>query len=247
MSTELDDYLPPPAPPKKREKRSAERAPAAERSAPLASRWGERVVFGAGGLLLGFAAAWLYLEKLPNPVPPVSNDPHGGIVGVGPGASRDLPGSGGGSPSLPSADPALRQRVRDLEGAVAKDPNNYDLLVQLGNAAYDADDSRQAVDAYERALKIRDGDPNVLTDLGVSYRNLGDPEKALALFGRAAKADPKHWPAVFNQIIVYGVDKGDVAKARALLKQLRKDHPEIPSLDKLEAAIEERAKKTKGS
>lgn len=247
MSTEPDDHMPPPAAPKKREKRREEDAPAGERPVARAYGLGDRIVFAAGGLLLGFALAWLYLEKLPNPVPPVAEDPHARIAGVGPGASRDLPGSGGGSPSLPSADPAVRQRVRDLEEAVGKDPKNYDLLVQLGNAAYDADDPRQAVDAYERALRIRDGDPNVLTDLGVSYRNLGDSDKALASFGRAAKADPKHWQAVFNQIIVYGVDKGDAKKAKELLKQLRKEHPEIPSLDKLEGMIEERAKKTTGS
>jgi hypothetical protein len=246
MSTELDDHLPPPAETKTREKRR-EAAPADERPAVRASGRGDRFVFAAGGLLLGFALAWVYLEKLPNPVPPVSEDPHARIAGVGPGAARDLPGSGGGSPSLPSADPALRQRVRDLEEAVAKDPKNYDLLVQLGNAAYDGDDPRQAVDAYERAVRIKDGDPNVLTDLGVSYRNLGDPDKALSFFNRAAKADPKHWQAVFNQIVVYGFDKGDPAKAKALLKQLRKDHPEIPSLDRLEAEIQERAKKPKGS
>src|SRR5450432_622824 len=177
MSMELDDHLPP-VPEKKREKRSGGPAPAVDRPAPR-GRWGERFIFAAGGLLVGFTAAWLYLEKLPNPVPPVSDDPHGRVAGVGPGASRDLPGSGGGVPSLPSSDPALRQKVRDVEAAVAKDPKNYDLIVQLGNAAYDAEDPRQAVDAYERALKIKDGDPNVLTDLGVSYRNLGDPSKAL--------------------------------------------------------------------
>jgi hypothetical protein len=245
MSMELDDHLPP-VPTGKREKRPSEPAPAAERPAPRGP-WGDRLIFAAGGLLVGFTAAWLYLEKLPNPVPPVSEDPHARVAGVGPGASRDLPGSGGGVPSIPSADPALRQKVRDLEAAVAKDPKNYDLIVQLGNAAYDAEDPRQAVDAYERALKIKDGDPNVLTDLGVSYRGLGDPDQALVCFARALKTDPKHWQAIFNEIIIYGIDKGDASKAKALLKQLKKDHPEIPSLDKLEAEIDARAKKSKAS
>lgn len=244
MNVELDDHLPPV--PAKREKSPGEPVASAERIAPRGA-WGDRLIFTAGGLLVGFAAAWLYLERLPNPVPPVSEDPHGRVAGVGPGASRDLPGSGGGVPSLPSADPALRQRMRDLEEAVAKDPKNYDLIVQLGNAAYDAEDPRQAIQAYERALAIKGGDPNVLTDLGVSYRNLGDPDKALASFDRALKSDPKHWQATFNEIIVHGIDRGDASKAKSLLKQLKKDHPEIPMLDKLEAEIDARAKKPKAS
>ena len=177
---ELDDHLPPPAPAGKpaREKK----ARAAETSAPRASPWADRGLFLAVGLLAGFTAAYLYLDKNPSSVPQASlADPHAGLAGVGPGATRDLPGSGGGQPSL-AADPVVRQKLSDLEAAVAKEPKNADLLVQLGNTAYDVEDWKKAIDAYERALKLRDADPNVLTDLGVAYRNLGNVDKALAMF-----------------------------------------------------------------
>ena len=82
-------------------------------------------------------------------------------------------------------DPTVQKGLADLQAAVARDPKNADLLVHLGNAAYDAGDWRLAVDSYERAVTLKGDDPNVLTDLGVSYRNLGDPDKALARFDRA--------------------------------------------------------------
>ena len=35
----------------------------------------------------------------------------------------------------------------------------------------------RAVYWYEKALQITSGDPNVVTDLAVVYRNLGDPQR----------------------------------------------------------------------
>lgn len=213
-----DDHLPP--------------APQASETPARRFVWGDRILAGAVGLMLGFAAAYLYLDRAALPVPA---DPHAGL-NLGAGATRDLPGSGGGAPQI-SVDPLLKTRIAELDAAVAKDPGNYDLLVQLGNAAYDAEDPRRAVDAYERALKIRDGDPNVLTDLGVSWRNLGDPDKAFACFERALKSDPKHWQAQFNEVIILGVDRKDKAKAKTLLDRLKKEHPEVPAIASLEEML----------
>lgn len=212
-----DDHLPPPPAPRAKKARPEE-DPSPAPDSSRAYGWADRALFAAGGALLGFAVAYAYLEKVPTQVPLA--DPHAGLAGVGPGATRDLPGSGGGAPRI-STDPALREKVKELEAAVQRSPNDYDLLVKLGNAFYDAEDAKNAVDAYERALKIKTGDPNVLTDLGVSYRNLGDPDKALANFDRALAADPKHAPALFNAAIVWGMDKSDVAKAKGYLKRLK--------------------------
>src|SRR5271169_1317582 len=237
---EMDDHLPPPVPAGKLVREKKARAP--EAPAPRTSPWPDRGLFLAVGLLAGFSAAYLYLDKNPSAVPQASlTDPHAGLAGVGPGATRDLPGSGCGQPSL-AADPVARQKLSDLEAAVAKEPKNADLLVQLGNTAYDVEDWNKAVESYERALKLRDADPNVLTDLGVAYRNIGNVDKALAMFTQASAKDPNHWPAQFNLAIVYGIDKGDTKKALEILAKLRKEHPEIPALDRLMEELQQRSK-----
>jgi tetratricopeptide (TPR) repeat protein len=246
MTTEeTDDHLPPPVPADRpsREKK----ARAAERPATRTSPWADRGLFLAVGILAGFTAAYLYLDKNPSAVPQAGPaDPHAGLAGVGPGATRDLPGSGGGQPSL-AADPVARQKLSELEAAVAKEPGNAELLVQLGNTAYDVEDWKKAVDAYERSLKLREGDPNVLTDLGVAYRNLGSTERALAMFQKAAALDPTHWPAQFNLAIVFGIDRGETKKALEILTKLKKEHPEIPALDRLTSDIEKRSKTRGGA
>ncbi|MGA7990204.1 MAG: tetratricopeptide repeat protein, partial [Thermoanaerobaculia bacterium] len=149
------------------------------------------------------------------------------------------PGSGGGTPSL-AADPVAQRRLADLEAAAGREPANYALQVQLGNVAYDVEDWKKAVDAYERALKLQAGDPNVLTDLGVAYRNLGNGEKALGMFSRALAKDPAHWPAAFNQAIVWGIDRGDKARAKEILNKIKKEHPEVKSIDGLLAALDQK-------
>ena len=238
MSPELDDHLPPPAPPSRRKDRHAA-ATARKAEPPRAlGPWADRLLFAAVGLLAGFAAAYVYLDRIPQASAAVG-DPHAGLTGVGPGATRDLPGSGGGQPSL-AADPVAQRKLADLEAASAKEPRNYAILVQLGNTAYDLESWQKAVDAYESALRLQPGDPNVMTDLGVAYRNLGDGEKALGMFSKALAKDPSHWPAAFNQAIVYGIDRGDKAKAKSILNGLKKDHPEIKAIDGLLAALDQK-------
>ena len=221
-SDERDDHIP--APP---EERSAPKASARRQRRPGSAargRWGDRLLFLAVGALLGFAGAWLGLEKHGSP-PAATVDPH-----ADPHAG--VPGFDGGQGS-PAADQEARKRLVQLQQAAIATPESYDILVQLGNAAYDANDPKQAVEAYEKALALKDGDPNVMTDLGVSYRNLGNVDRALALFDRALAASPDHWQAKYNKVVVYAFDKKDKAKAAALLAELRKEHPDIPALEAL--------------
>ncbi len=239
MSADQDDHLPPPAPPARSKARRAAAASDDEPRRPRAlGPWPDRLLFAAIGLLAGFAAAYLYLDRIPQ-AGTVAADPHAGLTGVGPGASRDLPGSGGGTPSL-AADPVAQRRLADLEAAAAQEPGNYALQVQLGNVAYDVESWSTAVAAYERALKIQPGDPNVMTDLGVAYRNLGDGQKALDMFGKALTRDPNHWPAAFNQAIIWGIDRGDKARAKEILNRIKKEHPEVKSIDGLLTALDQK-------
>jgi len=72
-----------------------------------------------------------------------------------------------------------------------------------------------AVAAYERALELQPKDPNLLTDLGIAYRGLGDPQTAVARFREAAAADPKHTQSRFNLglVLLSDLQATDQAKA----------------------------------
>jgi len=72
-----------------------------------------------------------------------------------------------------------------------------------------------AVAAYEKALELQPEDPDVLTDLGIALRGLGDAEGAVQRFREAAKLDPKHVQSRFNLGLVLLHDLGRKEEAAA--------------------------------
>jgi len=125
--------------------------------------------------------------------------------GMGPGAS-DAPAS---MPEMTKE--ALRERLADfdVEELVNIGNQHLDEARAGGEAADDEASHRRfliAVAAYEEALVKKPGDANIITDLGIALRGLGDSEGAVARFREAAKADPKHPQSRFNLGLVLSAD-----------------------------------------
>lgn len=133
---------------------------------------------------------------------------------VGAGHSNDdapaitAPPAATGAPAGPNP-MELQGRIAANLQVVAGDPNNANAWIALGNDYFDLHQAQSAVDAYAKALAITPGNPDVLTDQGVMYRQLGAFDKAIACFNQAAKLNPKHVQSVFNLGITYAQDKKD--------------------------------------
>ena len=148
------------------------------------------------------------------------------------------PGSGTDAALAPSS-AELATHVREAREAVARDPENADLNLQLGNALYDASDWKGAAEAYEKVLVRKANDPNMITDLGSCYRNLGKFDRALEMYQKAQQIQPTHSQSLLNMTLVYVFDLKDAAKAQAAFDRLKKEHPEIPRLNDLQMRISE--------
>ncbi|HEX9009347.1 MAG TPA: tetratricopeptide repeat protein [Holophagaceae bacterium] len=133
-------------------------------------------------------------------------------VPVAPGAMPS-PMPGGTPGAAPTA--AQQQNTAALERATLQDPKNRPAWVELGNAYFDSNQPQKAVTAYAKALALQGDDPNVLTDQGVMFRELGQFDKAVANFQKAQKLDPKHLQSLFNLGIVYANDLHKPAEATA--------------------------------
>ena len=134
----------------------------------------------------------------------------------------------------------LAAQAAELEGLLARTPNDPRLMVGLGNLYFDAGRWTEARMWYERAIEIEGGDPNVLTDLAVVYRNLRQPERSLALLDQAIGIDPGHWQAVYNKVVVLHFDlhrHDEAAAALARLKEIKASNPEVPDLSAIEAEV----------
>ena len=207
---------------------------------PLVTR--DNWLFGVFGALLGFIAGYVLHEAIAARQPPrlpagaaaVSGEnPHAGLTG------GEVP-PGGPAAANPQAGGAPMAEIQRLRAEVEKNPNDADALLQLANLNYDIKSWQRAADLYERFLVLRPENPDVLTDLGVTLRELGRTADALERFDRAAALAPTHWQSRFNQAVVLGLDMQDYARAEKVLAGLKSLQPDNASVTELAAEIARR-------
>jgi cytochrome c-type biogenesis protein CcmH/NrfG len=140
----------------------------------------------------------------------------------------------------------LSRDIAQLEDIVKKDPNNYQALVQIGNDYFDLGEAQKSVDSYNRALAIKGDDPNVLTDMGVMYRQLKDFPKAVAAFRKAAAAGPTHPQSRMNLGVVLMHDLNDPKAAIAAWEDYLRVAPNDANAENIRRSIDELRAKAGG-
>jgi tetratricopeptide (TPR) repeat protein len=164
------------------------------------------VVFGLIiALGIGFAAGWLVRDARES-------------------GGRDQAGAGPESA-------AMAAQIDQLKAQTAADPRNAGAWEHLGHLYFDSGQPGPAVAAYAKYLELSPGDPDVLTDMGVMYRELGQSDRALECFDAAIAANPRHEIAHFNKGIVLLTDKGDTAGALAAFTALLRINPNAKAPD----------------
>jgi tetratricopeptide (TPR) repeat protein len=165
-------------------------------------------------------------------------------LGLGPQAAAQAEGLPEGHPPVegPSAAETqrLRQQIAEIEGLLAANPNDAGLMAAMGNLYFDASRWPEAREWYERSLQISSGDPNVITDLAVVSRNLGEFERTIELLDQAIAINPNHWQAWYNKVVVYQFDLHEhdaAAQALRKVQELKKSNPAIPDLSGLEQEV----------
>lgn len=126
--------------------------------------------------------------------------------------------------------------MREVLDAAAARPSDYEAQLRAANFLYDHGRWPDAERTYRRALELRGGDPNVITDLGMTMLNQGRAREALAQFEEAQRRDPQHWQSALNGVVV-SLDLGDAASARGWLARLKAARPEHPAIPQFEQRI----------
>ena len=121
--------------------------------------------------------------------------------------------------------PARSNKIASLEDETAKNPQNNQAWIQLGNEYFDADQYEKAIRAYRKSLELDPNNANVWTDIGVMYRRSGKPKEALEAFDKAIAVDPKHEPSRLNKGIVLLHDLQDYDGAIAAWEALLEVNP----------------------
>jgi tetratricopeptide (TPR) repeat protein len=191
------------------------------------------------GLMVGLIIGYVVAER--QPVPPAKAI----RLGLGPQTAAQQGGEmPEGHPPVDGVSAAdaqrLRQQVAEIEGLLAANPDDAGLLAAMGNLYFDASRWPEAREWYEKSLQVSSGDPNVITDLAVVNRNLGDFQRTIELLDQAIAINPTHWQAWYNKVVVYQFDLHEhdaAADALRTLQELKKSNSAIPDLSGLESEV----------
>ncbi|HEY2291632.1 MAG TPA: tetratricopeptide repeat protein, partial [Thermoanaerobaculia bacterium] len=138
-------------------------------------------------------------------------------------------GGQGGGPGM-----AEIQQLRDY---VAKNPNDADAVHKLADLNAQIQNWPRAQELYAHYLELKPNDPEVMTDLGLSYRGEGKLDQALTQFHQVQKVAPDHWPAYFYEVVVLALDLKRYNEAEPILTHLQKMQPSNPDVARLTEAV----------
>lgn len=183
---------------------------------------GKLLSFTIGALIVGFAAGAIV----------------GGIWEHRLASRTGSQARGMASGSTSAALPEQSGELKALEARVAKDPEDLEAWIELGNLNYDMGRPAEAIRAYEKALALKPGNPDVMTDMGTMYRLLGQPQKAVELFREAHRVDPNHFNSLYNEGVVLLHDLNDMAGAARAWEEFLKLVPQGEQSERIRKILE---------
>jgi len=141
-------------------------------------------------------------------------------------------------PAPPGPSPLeVASKIETLKEIVKKDPKNLPAWVELGNLYFDSDQPKEAIEAYGKYLVMKPDNADVRTDMAIMYKNLGDFNRALDEFRKAAQSDPKHVNSRYNIGIVLLHDKQDIKGAIKAWEEYLKVDPKSERAERVRAQM----------
>lgn len=203
----------------------------------------DNVLFALIGILIGFIAGYLMQEVM------VTRQParlvHGESGPASPGAGAPTSNQRTGPEAMAQA---RAEEMQQLETYLAENPEDPRAVLRMANLSYVTRDWADCVRYYERFLELESGEPDVLSDLGVCYREMGEPRQALDAFDRAQELEPGHWQSRFNEVVILAFDLNDFARAEEVLEELRELQPgDAQAQRNIERLAEEVARRQAGA
>jgi len=161
------------------------------------------------------------------------------MSGAGGDAGGGAMGGGMGGSGAPSQmPPQVVAMVQQYRAALAKDPDDVDANIGLGNLLFDSSQWEKAVDHYGRALAKVPRNADVRVDRAIALHNLNRNDEAKTELERVTKEQPTHRNAWLN-LGVIDATIGDRAGAIAAWEQYLKLEPNGDHADAIRAQIQE--------
>jgi len=118
-----------------------------------------------------------------------------------------------------------------------KDTSNFDAQMKAAELFKQINRREGELEFYERAVKIKPNDFNLLTKFGEVNLALQRYEEAAKWYQQALKSNPRH-EATLQNLALALVEKGDKSGANAALKQLEQVNPRNPEIAQLRSRLQ---------
>jgi len=135
-------------------------------------------------------------------------------------------------PGMPQQMPSLEQlkqmadkRVEPLLEQLQSDPQNPELLLQIGYVYKAAHQFKEAASYFDRSLQIDPKNVTVRTEMASCLYYIGDTDDAIAQLERSLTYDPKHAGTLFNLGMIRWKGKSDANGAIAAWEKLLRLYP----------------------
>jgi cytochrome c-type biogenesis protein CcmH/NrfG len=169
-------------------------------------------------LLIGLAVGYL-LRGSQSPKAAAASAPH-----------PTSPDAAAPAQQMPTMEQMKQMGDKTAEPLLAKlktDPNNADLLVQIGNVYKSTHQFKDAAGYYDSSLKINPKNVAIRTELASCLYYSGDADGALAQLQQSLKDDPKDANSLFNLGVIRWKAKKDTRGAIAAWQQLLNSNPKL--------------------
>lgn len=189
--------------------------------------WRPAQVYVMAGMcvVIGLALGYLFRGSASNAVP---------AAPVAQAASTRATTAPAQMPSLDQMKQMADKQAEPLLAKLKSDPNNSDLLNQVGTIYKATHQFKEATSYFEKAVQANPKNNLARTDLASCLYYEGDVDGALKQLQEALVYNPKDANSLFNLGMIRWKGKGDTTGAAEAWKQLLKSNPQLDAPKKTE-------------
>jgi cytochrome c-type biogenesis protein CcmH/NrfG len=198
-------------------------------SATSSSEWQVKQVYALAVvcLVIGLAVGYLFRGSR-SPVPAASTMQ---AANAGPGAAG---GATGQPVTLDQMKQMAEKKAEPLLAKLKDDPNNADMLIQVGSIYLSTHQFQEAAEYFGKSLEIKPKNIPIRTQLASCLYYSGDVDGALKQLERATEDDPNDANSLFNLGYIRWQGKKDAKGALAAWSRLLKTNPQLEPAKKAE-------------
>lgn len=192
----------------------------------------DQLVFLCGGFAFGLLFGFGLFQAIRSE--PVLQASSAGAEAIGrpqgPPSPTQMSQPAAGSTAAAGGAPMVAE-INRLKQRLESAPEDLQTILRLADIYHQAAMWDQSARYYERAVTLNGNDADVLTDLGICYRNLREFDRALEQFAQAHRVNPGHWQSLFNGAVVAAFDLGHFDRAVEAIQQIESIAPRPENLD----------------